>query len=266
MDATYPLDRGTRSRDDRNDDREDGTTNVGRTERLASVLGGGVLTFYGLKRRGALGTAAAAAGSMLIERGVSGHCRVYERMNISTSDGHLHAGDATVDPRSALHVRRAVTVMRPREECYAAWRDFSRLPTFMDYLENVDVLDETRSRWTAKGPAGSSIEWDAVIVSDSPGRLIAWESVEPSDVPNRGRVEFRDAPGDRGTEVHVSLEWDPPGGRLAKLASMAFGKDPQHEVNNALRRFRQIMETGTIPTVEGQSTGRGRGETIQRLQ
>jgi uncharacterized membrane protein len=240
--------------------------NVGRGERLVSVLGGSALTFYGLRRRGAVGTAAAAAGTMLIERGLTGRCRVYSAINVSTEHGHLHAGDPQVDPASAMTVRRAVTVMRPVSECYQAWRDFTRLPTFMDYLESVELIDATRSRWRAKGPAGTSVEWQAQIVSDVPDRQIAWESVDPADVPNRGRVEFREATGNRGTEVHVLMEWDPPGGRLARAAAVLFGRDPQHEVNNALRRFRQIMETGTVPTVEGQPTGRGRGEAIQRLQ
>lgn len=263
MASTYPLVRDEPGPRDLNGT---GHVNVGGRERVVSLLGGTALTVYGLRRRGALGTAAAAAGTMLIERGLTGHCRVYSSMNISTNDGRLHAGDPHVNPEDAMPVRRAVTVMRPRSECYQAWRDFTRLPSFMDYLESVEVVDQTRSRWRAKGPAGTTIEWDAEIVSDVPDRSIAWESVESSDVPNRGRVDFIDAPGDRGTEVHVSLEWDPPGGTLAKVVGMMFGKDPQHEVNNALRRFRQIMETGTVPTVEGQPTGPGRGETIQRLQ
>lgn len=249
------------------DTRDDNdNVNVGSRERLASLVGGGALALFGLKRRGMIGTAAAAAGTMLIERAVSGHCRVYSALNISTEQNRLHAADAAIDPESAMTVYRAVTVMRPRAECYQAWRDFTRLPSFMDYLESVEVIDGSRSHWKAKGPAGTTVEWDARITSDVPDGSIAWESVEPTDVPNRGRVEFRDAPGDRGTEVHVTLDWDPPGGRLAKAAAALFGKDPQHEVNNALRRFRQIMETGTVPTVEGQPTGRGRGETIQRLQ
>ena len=266
MASTYPVSgaRGTELQPVAADDNEN--VNVGRGERLVSVLGGSVLALYGLKRHDALGLAAAAAGTFLIERGVSGHSRVYDRMNLSTGGGTLHAGAAGVDPEAAISVRRAVTVMRSRSECYAVWRDFTRLPTFMDYLESVEVVDGTRSRWRAKAPAGRTVEWEAEIVSDVPDVAIAWKSVEPSDVPNRGRVEFRDAPADRGTEVHVQLDWDPPGGRLTKLIAAVFGTDPQHEVNNALRRFRQIMETGTVPTVEGQSTGRGRGETIERLQ
>lgn len=265
MASTYRLinEEGTRTAWDGNGV---DNVNVGSRERVVSLLGGTALTVYGLRRRGTLGTAAAAAGTMLIERGLTGHCRVYSAMNISTDEGRLHAGNAHADPEDAMPVRRAVTVMRSRSECYQAWRDFSRLPSFMDYLESVEVIDATRSRWRAKGPAGTSIEWEAEIVSDVPDRSIAWESVEPSDVPNRGRVDFIDAPGNRGTEVHVTLEWDPPGGAVAKAIGMMFGKDPQHEVNNALRRFRQIMETGTVPTVEGQPTGRGRGETTQRLQ
>lgn len=266
MASTYPLVNDTDAQRAWTHYDEDDDVNVGGRERVASLIGGSALTLYGLKRRGVIGTAAAAAGTLLIERAVSGHCRLYSALNVSTEHNHVHADEATVDPQSAMRVYRAVTVMRPRAGCYAAWRDFSLLPSFMDYLESVEVIDDTRSRWKAKGPAGTTVEWDARITSDVPDVSIEWESVDPADVPNRGRVEFRDAPGDRGTEVHVTLDWDPPGGRLAKAAAMVFGKDPQHEVNNALRRFRQIMETGTVPTVEGQPTGRGRGETIQRLQ
>ncbi|HEX6306872.1 MAG TPA: SRPBCC family protein [Longimicrobiales bacterium] len=265
MVSTYPLVMDGEAHVRREEDTNEGP-NLGRAERLVSVLGGSVLALYGLKRRGSLGTIAAAAGTLLIERGVSGHSRVYDRIGISTEGGRLHAGSAEVDPESAMRVRRAVTVMRSRAECYRAWRDFSQLPRFMDFLESVEVIDGTRSHWRAQGPAGLDVEWDAEIVHDEPDREIRWQSVEPADVPNRGSVEFRDAPGDRGTEVHVQLEWDPPGGRLAKAAALLFGRDPQHGVNNALRRFRQIMETGTTPTIEGQSSGRGRDQAMRRLQ
>jgi uncharacterized membrane protein len=147
--------------------------------------------------------------------------------------------------RRGVHVVRAITVNRPREDVYRFWHDFENLPRFMAHLESVQVL-YGRSRWKAKGPAGTTFEWDAEIAIDRPNEMIAWRSLEGSDVMNQGSVKFLTAPGDRGTEVRVELHYEPPAGALGRAVAKLFGREPGQEVEGDLRRFKQIMETGEV--------------------
>ena len=117
-------------------------------------------------------------------------------------------------PSSGVHVTQALTINRPRNEVYGFWHNFENLPRFMAHLESVEVLDNNRSRWTAKAPAGSTVEWEAETIEDRPNELIAWRSLPDASIPNSGTVRFKDAPGNRGTEIHVELRYQPPGGKL----------------------------------------------------
>lgn len=147
---------------------------------------------------------------------------------------------------SGIHVKRSITVGRPRAEVYSFWHDFQNLPRFMKHLESVTVTGNGRTHWTAKAPAGSSVEWDAEITADQPNELIAWHSLGDADVSNSGMVRFTEAPGGRGTEVHVDLRYDPPGGALGALFAKMFGEEPGGQIADDLRRFKQVMEIGEI--------------------
>jgi uncharacterized membrane protein len=148
--------------------------------------------------------------------------------------------------RRGVHVVEAITINRPRDEVYRFWRNLENLPRFMEHLESVRVLDERRSHWKARAPVGSSVEWDAETIEDRPNELIAWHSLPESDVPNSGSVRFRDAPGNRGTEVVVELKYQPPGGRLAVFIAKLFGEEPHQQVKGDLRRLKQVMEIGEV--------------------
>lgn len=141
---------------------------------------------------------------------------------------------------------RVITINRSPEEVYQFWRDFQNLPRFMSHLESVHVIDEKRSRWVAKAPAGTSVEWDAEIIEDRPNQLIAWRSLEGADVDNAGTVSFNPAPGGRGTEVSVELEYNPPGGALGAGIAKLFGEAPEQQIKGDLYRFKQVMETGEV--------------------
>jgi len=154
---------------------------------------------------------------------------------------------ALVEDRGDSLVGRSVTINRPRAELYAFWRDFARLPAFMENVERVDMLDERTSHWVVKAPGGRTVEWDAVITEDRPGELIAWASTEGADVPNSGRIDFRDA-GERGTVVTATILYDPPAGLLGKLIARMFQREPAIQARRDLRRFKQLMETGEIAT------------------
>jgi uncharacterized membrane protein len=157
--------------------------------------------------------------------------------------------------KGAVHVEAAITVNLPVEDVYAFWRDLSRLPTFMAHLESVKPDGDGRSHWTASGPAGVTVEWDAVIVEDVAGELLAWRSAEIADIGNSGVVRFRTAPGGRGTEVHVELTYEPPAGRLGATVARLLGDEPQQQISDDLRRFKQVIETGEVVRSDGTPEG-----------
>ena len=159
----------------------------------------------------------------------------------------------------AALVGRTLTVNRPREELYAFWRDFRNLARFMENVESVRVDDDRRSHWVVKAPGGKTVEWDSVLTEEEEGRVLAWESVEDADIKNTGRIEFRDAPPGRGTEITATIVYDPPGGDIGKLIAKLFQREPKIQARRELRRFKQLMETGEIPVAfkEDDSTVRG---------
>lgn len=222
--------------------------NVGGTERIVSAVAGGLLSAWGLKKRGVVGWGAAALGAELVRRGATGKCMAYSALDVNTArrteSPYETERSARVQPGSAVTVKHAETIERPREELYAIWRDFSILPQFMHHLERVDVITPTRSHWVAKAPAGTKVEWDAEITDERENEYIAWQSVEPAQVPNRGSVHFINAPNGRGTEVLVSMEAQPPAGKLGAAVASFFGKSPEQEVRTALKNFKQMAESG----------------------
>ncbi len=160
-------------------------------------------------------------------------------------NGKPAAGGASVPYGRGTRIEKVFTIMRPAAELYDYWRDFTHLPDVMSHVTSVDVIDDRRSRWTATGPANVTAVWEAEIIDDTPGRRIAWRSVG-GNVPNAGSVRFVEAPGDRGTELHVELEWAPPGGALGASFAHLFGDDPGLIVETDLRRFKATMEAGFV--------------------
>ena len=241
-------------------------TNVNGVERVVSVAAGGALAAYALKRKDLTGLLLGVVGGALVERGVSGHCHVYGALGLTSTPDEIggrrphrsgervvqqHGRAAVLDASHARKVERAVTVFgRSRDELYAFWRDFGNLPRIMEHLEGVQIIDDRRSRWVVKGPAGKHVSWEAVIHNEIPGELIAWKSGEDADVPNAGSVHFKDAPGGRGTEVRVVLEYEPPAGKLGVAVARLFGEEPGIQVREDLRRFKQLVESGELPVSE----------------
>ncbi|WP_141204943.1 SRPBCC family protein [Streptomyces griseorubiginosus] len=163
-----------------------------------------------------------------------------------------------------MELTAATTVTRPPDEVYAFWRDLERLPDFMAHLDEVRVTGPRTSHWRAGAPFGKAVEWDAETTQDLPGQVIAWRSVEGADIDNSGEVRFTPAPGDRGTEIRVTLRYDLPGGALGKAAARYFGEEPHQQLDDDLRRFKQIAETGEIIRSDGAPGGkRARGEFPQ---
>jgi uncharacterized membrane protein len=150
-----------------------------------------------------------------------------------------------------VFVEHVVTVRRPIDEVYRFWRNFENFPRFMRHLEEVRTTSDRLSHWVARGPAGLHFEWDAEIVSEQAPELISWCSLEGSEVEHRGAVRFTDAPGGRGTEIRVELEYLPPAGRIGRRIAQLFGEEPAQQIKDDLRRVKQLLETGEIPVSDG---------------
>jgi uncharacterized membrane protein len=156
----------------------------------------------------------------------------------STNGGSVKTGD--------VRVTKTIIVNRSPEEVYRFWRDLANLPTFMKHLESVQVTGDNRSHWKATGPGGKTVKWDAEIVEDQPNTRIAWRSLEGSDIDNSGSVQFERASGGRGTLVRVELRYTPPGGVVSATLAKLFGEEPGQQVDDDLRAFKQVLETGEV--------------------
>lgn len=161
-----------------------------------------------------------------------------------------------------IHAKANCIVNRSPDEVYRFWRSFQNLPRFMKHLDSVVDLGDGRSRWKAKGPAGTEVEWEATIIADVPGEVITWRSLENSDVDNAGAVRFEAAPGGRGTIVKVNVQYNPPAGVVGATVAKLFGEEPEQQLNDDLRRFKQVLEVGEV--VVSDATLMGTGYFAQR--
>jgi uncharacterized membrane protein len=167
--------------------------------------------------------------------------------------------------RKRLDLTAAITVRKPPAEVYEFWRRLENLPTFMAHLEEVRVTDDRRSHWTATAPFGARAEWDAEIVHDSPGEQIAWRSADDTPVSNSGVVRFALAPDGRSCELHLELSYDVPSGAIGAAIARYFGEDPHQQVDDDLRRLKQVLEAGEVVRSDGAPGGkRARREFPQR--
>jgi uncharacterized membrane protein len=221
-----------------------GQTEASETERWASLIGGGAMVLMGLSQRSLRGVLTAVAGGGLIYQGATKQSTIKQAQQAITGS-----------VSQAIKVEKTVTIDKPASELYHFWHNFENLPNFMKHLKSVKVYDAKRSHWIASGPLGGSVEWDADIIEDRENEFISWASVEGADVDNSGFVRFKKAPGDRGTEVKVVMEYNPPGGALTATFAKLFGEEPEQQIGDELRRFKMLMEAGEIATNEGQPRG-----------
>jgi uncharacterized membrane protein len=216
------------------------------------MAAGGLLALYGLRR--SLGyMAMLGLGGYLLYRGLTGKCHVYGILGMD-STGRSEAGLFSAPSEQGVKVEKSVTINRPAAEVFAFWRNLENLPRFMNHLESVTDLGGGRSRWVAKAPIEA--RWEAEITEESEDELIAWRSVDGSQVNNRGAVRFCQAPGERGTEVQVTIEYSPAGGPVGAAAAALFREVTAQHVKNDLGRFKAVVEAGEAPTTQGQPSGR----------
>lgn len=239
-----------------------GQPNVQAPERIASgILGAGLLA-YAAKRRDAAGALLGVLGGGMIFRAASGYCPAYDMLRTGTNTFPDKPGNV-IPYGQGIRVEKSITIQKSPEELFSFWRDFENLPRIMDHLEEVKVTGDKTSHWKAKAPLGRTVEWDAEIINEIRNELIAWKSKEDADVPNTGSVTFKPAVGD-GTVVKVNLTYTPPAGLLGATIAKLFGEEPGVQVDEDLRRFKSLMETGEIPTIEGQPQSNKEGRSQDR--
>ena len=228
--------------------------NVAATERLISTTVGGLLVAWGLRKRSALGLAGAAAGADLIYRGVTGHCHLYGTMGVNTAAFQKPGSQVRPD---APEVRRAITIGRSPEELYEFWRDPIHLAQIVAHFAEVTPRGNGLTHWRVRGPLKQILEWDSRYTQEEPGRRLAWETVPGSTLVNRGEVTFHHGPGGFGTEVRLFMQFEPPLGNIGSGVVKALRMMPRGIAGQALRRFKSLTETGEIPTLQHNPSGRG---------
>lgn len=223
-------------------------TNIGTPERVFSLLSGAWLLYDAIIKR-KVNFLQTMAGSYLLMRGVTGVCLAYQGL-----------GKTSVEYKPQnINIKTTLTVNRPRDQVYAFWRRLEQLPQFMRHLKKVQVLDETTSEWTASIPRLpgklGTVSWKSEIVKDDPGALLSWKSLPGSAIENAGKVSFNDA-GKFGTEVHVVISYHAPLGLVGEKAGKLLNPLFEKMVREDIRNFKRFIETGEIPTTEGQPVGR----------
>jgi uncharacterized membrane protein len=217
------------------------TLNVGTPERIISALGGAALTVMALRDlRSPAGVSMLLTGGYLLTRGISGYCAVNNAIGRNTFRKQ----------GSPVEVKTTVTLNKPTAEVYSFWRKLENLPRFMKHLEKVEELDQTRSKWTAKGPAGvGSVSWEAEIVEDHQNEFISWRSLPGSTVDNAGQVRFAETPN--GTEIRVQMTYRLPAGDVGGVAAKLFSPVAEKMMKDDIRNLKQAMETGAASSNGG---------------
>jgi uncharacterized membrane protein len=233
-------------------------TNVNETERWISLIGGTSLAAYGLTRRDKGGMGLAALGGLLLWRGATGHCDMYQALGINTSKRGYAKGTGSnkgVPYELGIRIDEEVRVHRPASELYKFWRNLENLPRFMHHLNCVTMRDDGTSHWVVNGPAGMTVAWDAEIVNDIENQVIGWRSLPGSQVDSGGSVRFEEM-GDGTTAVRVSLQYNPPGGGIGAKIARLFGEDAETMIREDMGRFCELMETGTVAVATSTKKGK----------
>jgi uncharacterized membrane protein len=211
--------------------------NVGDTERMISAIAGGALALYGLRRGSLGGLLVAGLGAALGYRGLTGHCQLYDALGLDAGGSRRNVGNLGVK------IDREIVVNATPDRLYGVWRNFENLPRILSQIERVEILSPTRSRWTLAAPV--SISWEAELINDKLNELIAWRSVGSQWVEHAGSVSFQPM-GDGSTRVHVSLQYDPPGGQVGHAVASLFSEDAGSKVEQDLGNFKRAIEEGRL--------------------
>ena len=225
--------------------------NVGPVQRGASVVAGAALVALGLRRRTLGGALLGLAGADLLYRGATGYCHALGAFGVNTANGSSGRGVLA----EAVEIQRSITIQRPRDEVYRRWRDPQNQPRVWRHFAEITNATDRGAHWRVDTPLGRALEWETRIIEDRDGELIRWESTS-AQLPNEGTVEFRDAPGEFGTEITLRVRFDPPAGPLGDAAARLLDDLPKLVLAKALRRFKSLVESGEIASTDHNPTAR----------
>lgn len=177
--------------------------------------------------------------------------------NQTKSQTTSHRGAIYEQLKNSEKSSQSITINKiAPDEVYRFWRNFQNLPSFMKDLTSVTEISPSMTHWVVKLEQGPTVEWDAEIIGEVPNQMIAWQSVGDSDVTQVGAVWFLQAPANRGTIVRLSMNYSVPGGKISEFVAKLNGEDPESLILINLRRLKALLETGEVPTIEGQPSGR----------
>lgn len=148
--------------------------------------------------------------------------------------------------RRALHFHKIINVAAPVEDVFTFWSNYENFPKFMSNVRDVRETGENRSHWVVAGPAGVSVEWDAVVTNYIPNRSIGWKTLPGSPIEQSGIVSFQPNP-DGTTRVEIKMSYNPVAGALGHAIAFVFGADPKSEMDADLMRMKSMIETRVPP-------------------
>ncbi|HEX4773647.1 MAG TPA: YgaP-like transmembrane domain [Bryobacteraceae bacterium] len=228
--------------------------NVGAAERIVSVAAGGLLIAPLLRKVSVVNATGALLGLDLVCRGVRGQSPLYSVLGFNTAAKRKPGSQIEA---ASPEIQRSITIGRSKEELYQFWRNETNLAHIMAHFADVTPRTNGSTHWRVRGPLKQMFEWDSQLTTDEPGSRIAWESLPGTELPNRGEVIFKDAAGGRGSEVFLRMQFEPPLGAAGASIVKALGKVPRLIAGAALRRFKSLVETGELPTLAHNPSGRG---------
>jgi uncharacterized membrane protein len=147
-----------------------------------------------------------------------------------------------------------MAVNKTPAECYEFWRKLENFPKFMKNVETVETGDDGRTHWKVRAGL-RTWQWDAEITQDTPHEAISWRSTEGAEIANSGSVRFEPRLANRGTNVRLAMEYDPPAAGVGAPNGL-LEMISEHRVRENLHRFKSVIECGEFPTTEGQPSGR----------
>jgi uncharacterized membrane protein len=215
--------------------------NVSEAERWASAALGGGLVAYGLRKRRWSGVFFVLAGGVLLMRGALGRSLFYKTMGVNTATGQGLPGQHKT--ANLIRVDKSIVISRSAEEIYRHLRELENLTGLFGHLKSVEALSGTRSRWTARMPAGADLSWDTELTEDRPNRKLAWHSSEETALKSEGAIVLDTLAAGR-TQVGVHLEYALPAGKTGRIFAKLFGNHPDRLLDEELHRFKSRLETG----------------------
>lgn len=198
------------------------------SQRILAALAGLALCGYGAARRTALGATLAAGGIALLARGAGNRPL------------------AQLVGRRGITLETSIDIAAPTDTVFDVWSEYKNFPFFMSHVIDVRQLDEKRSHWVVKGPAGTRLEWDAIQTGYRRPSLLSWQTAPGSVVAHSGHVLFE--PSGSGTRVTVHMAYQPPAGALGHGVAVLLGRDPKQELSDDLARMKAFIESGITPS------------------